>query len=88
MVESESGRPAHTAGEKLKVFISYSRKDSTFAEDLVAALEACGFAPFLDKHDIAPGEPWEARLGRLILQSDTLAFVISPDSVSSDRLIS
>jgi hypothetical protein len=47
----------------LKVFISYSRRDSAeFADELVAGLELAGFAPFLDRYDIAPGEDWEARL--------------------------
>ena len=33
-------------GEKLKVFISYSRRDSAaFADELVAGLELAGFAP-------------------------------------------
>ena len=50
------------ASEKLKVFISYSRKDSVaFADELVFGLELVGFAPFLDRHDIAAGEDWEAR---------------------------
>jgi hypothetical protein len=36
-------------GQKLKVFISYSRKDSSdFADELVAGLELAGFAPFLE----------------------------------------
>jgi hypothetical protein len=75
-------------GEKLKVFISYSRKDSTaFADDLLLALEDRGFAPFLDRHDIMPGEPWEARLGGLIEQSDSVVFVISPESMTSDRCV-
>ena len=74
------------AEEKLKVFISYSRKDSTaFADELLAGLEVAGFAPFLDRHDIAPGEPWEARLGGLIEQSDTVVFVVSPEAIKSDR---
>jgi hypothetical protein len=61
------------AGEKLKVFISYSRRDSAaFADELMAGLEVAGFAPFLDRHDIAAGEDWEARLGGLIAQSDTV----------------
>src|SRR5215471_14947466 len=68
------------AGEKLKVFISYSRKDSAeFSDELVAGLEYGGFAPFLDRHDIAAGEDWEARLGGLIAQSDTVVFVVSPE---------
>jgi uncharacterized membrane-anchored protein YhcB (DUF1043 family) len=76
------------AGEKLKVFISYSRKDSAdFADELVAGLEYGGFAPFLDRHDIAAGEDWEARLGGLIAQSDTVLFVVSPEAVKSDRCV-
>src|SRR6266511_3388091 len=74
------------AGEKLKVFISYSRRDSAaFADELVAGLEVAGFAPFLDRHDIAAGEDWEARLGGLIAQSDTVVFVVSPEAVKSER---
>src|SRR5262245_55203793 len=76
------------AGEKLKVFISYSRKDSAeFADELVAGLEYGGFAPFLDRHDIAAGEDWEARLGGLIEQSDTVVFVVSPEAVKSDHCV-
>lgn len=70
---------------KLKVFISYSRKDSDFAESLLEVLRTYGFAPFLDKHDIAPGEPWEERLSRLILAADAVVFVLSSDSVCSER---
>ena len=74
--------------EKLKVFISYSRRDaSEFADELVAGLELAGFAPFLDRHDISAGEDWEARLGGLIAQSDTVVFVVTPESVKSDRCV-
>src|SRR6478736_4729344 len=77
-----------SAGEKLKVFISYSRRDSAaFADELVAGLELAGFAPFLDRHDIAAGEDWEARLGGLIAESDTVVFVVSPEAVKSDRCV-
>ena len=72
--------------EKLKVFLSYSRRDSSdFAEELVAGLDLAGFASFLDRHDIAAGEDWEARLGGLIQQADTVVFVVSPEAVKSDR---
>jgi hypothetical protein len=74
------------AGEKLKVFISYSRKDSTqFVDELILGLEDRGFAPILDRHDIKPGEAWEPRLGGLIEQSDTVLFVVSPEAVKSER---
>jgi hypothetical protein len=46
-------------GQKLRVFISYSHRDSSdFADELVAGLELAGFAPFIDRHDIAAGEDW------------------------------
>jgi len=78
MAEADSG--------KLKVFVSYSRRDAgDFAEELVAGLALAGFAPFLDRHDIAAGEDWEARLGGLIEQADTVVYVVSPESVKSDR---
>jgi WD40 repeat protein len=74
--------------EKLKVFISYSRRDaSEFADELVAGLELASFAPFLDRHDISAGEDWEARLGGLIAQSDTVVFVVTPESVKSQRCV-
>jgi WD40 repeat protein len=79
---------ADASAEKLKVFISYSRKDSTeFADELVVGLEDHGFAPFLDRHDITPGEPWEVRLGGLIEQADTIVFVVSPEAVKSPRCV-
>jgi hypothetical protein len=55
------------------------------ADELLAGLKVAGFAPFLDRHDIAAGEDWEGRLGGLIGQSDTVVFVVSPEAVKSDR---
>jgi TIR domain len=53
-------RPA----EKPRIFISYARSDSSaLAEELVAGLEVANFEPYLDRHDIAAAEDWEARLG-------------------------
>jgi hypothetical protein len=71
--------------EKPKVFISYSRHDGDFVDELVAGLELAGFAPFLDRHDIAVGEPWEERLIGLIREADTVVFVVSPEAIKSER---
>jgi hypothetical protein len=72
-------------GDKLRVFISYSRPAEAFAQELVTGLEIAGFQPYLDKHDIAAGVEWETRLGRLIEATDTVVFVISSDAVASER---
>jgi hypothetical protein len=75
---------ATAAERKTNVFISYSRKDSEAADRLHAALTAQGLNPYLDKHDIAAGEDWKARLGGLIESADTMVFLISPDSIASE----
>src|SRR5262249_25525224 len=74
---------AKSADRKTRVFISYSRKDMNAAEMLVSALNVRGFEAYLDKKDILPGEPWQERLGGLILSADAVAFLISPDSIAS-----
>lgn len=80
---SEDRPPPPDAGA-LNVFISYSRDDLDFADQLVAALESCGFDPTIDRHGVSAGEDWKKRLGSLIHDSDTVVFVLSPASAKSD----
>jgi TIR domain len=70
--------------EKLRVFISYSRDDLDFADQLDTALRYYGFASTLDRHGISGGEDWQRRLSNLIRDADTVAFVLSPASAKSD----
>ena len=70
--------------KKLKVFISYSRRDLEFADQLTAVLKLQDFEPIIDRVGIHAAENWEARLSQLILQADIVVFVLSPDSASSD----
>jgi hypothetical protein len=83
-VAAAAAQPKAVA-EAAKVFLSYSRRDAGFADDLVAGLQACGFEAYIDREDIAPGEAWEARLSGLIAEADTVVYVISPHSVSSPQ---
>lgn len=73
-----------SAASKLKVFISYSRADAKFADELVAGLEFKEeFEVTLDRHSIIEGEDWKKRLGALIADADTVVFMLSPDSAQS-----
>jgi TIR domain len=72
-----------TQDRKTRVFISYSRKDKEFAQLLHDQLEAANFQPMLDQTDIAPGEAWQERLSKLILQADAFVFCVSPNSAAS-----
>jgi tetratricopeptide (TPR) repeat protein len=83
MSEASLASPVAADGDRAKVFVSYSRKDTAFARMLVEALTQRGFDPFLDTNDIAPGEPWQERLSGLLAAADTVVFCISPDWVAS-----
>jgi TIR domain len=68
---------------RLKAFISYSRSDEAFADELMLALQDRNFEVSLDRHSICEGEAWKVRLGALIADADTVVFVLSPDSARS-----
>ncbi|MCB1723390.1 MAG: toll/interleukin-1 receptor domain-containing protein [Gammaproteobacteria bacterium] len=68
-----------------KLFFSCSRVDLAFANELVTALEqSADFQILIDRIGIGHGEAWRERLGRLIVECDTLLFVLSPDRVASE----
>jgi tetratricopeptide (TPR) repeat protein len=83
MSEASLASPVAADGDRAKVFVSYSRKDTAFARMLVEALTQRGFDPFLDTKDIAPGEPWQERLSGLLATADTVVYCVSPDWVAS-----
>lgn len=68
---------------RLRVFISYSRKDLEFALLIVAALEARGVAPKIDTRDLPKLEDWRRELLGFIREADAIVFIISPASISS-----
>jgi hypothetical protein len=73
--------------DKLRVFISYSRDDEIFPDQLITALETCEFECVIDRQDISAGEDWRKRLGDLIVEADAVVFVVSRASVRSDTCI-
>ncbi len=72
-----------TFPKKIKVFLSYSRKDVDLAVLLQEQLEKLGYEVFRDVHDIAYGEEWRQRIKNLITKSDVVVFVLSPRSAES-----
>ncbi len=69
--------------ERLKIFISYSRRKSAGADALVDALEARGFDVIIDRRDLPIGEKWQAELSEFIRLSDTVIWLVSELSVRS-----
>ena len=66
-----------------RVFISYSRDDLEFADQLQVALKVAGFDAGIDLESISAAEAWERRLSNLIRGADTIVFVLSPSSAIS-----
>src|SRR5262249_28994082 len=75
---------ARNVEAKTRVFISYSRKDMAFADQVQGALKARGFEVFSDREEIYAFEDWWKRVEALIGRADTVVFVLSPDAVKSE----
>jgi hypothetical protein len=80
---TRAGQPASFDKGKLRVFISYSRDDLDFADQLTAALDFSGFECSIDREGISGGEEWKRKLVSLISEADTVVFVLTPNSARS-----
>ena len=69
--------------EKHDVFLSYSRVDEAFADEIYDALRAIGVDAWLDRRNIAGGADWEAEIRKGLNDSHMLLLLISPDSIGS-----
>ena len=65
------------------LFVSYSRKDKEFVRHLVDGLVGREKEVWVDWEDIAPTAEWMSEIELGIDASDSFAFVISPDSLTS-----
>ncbi len=65
------------------VFISYSRRETTFVDTLLDELEDRGVETWLDYHCLVPGKPWLEQIVSGIEGADVLLLVISKASMAS-----
>lgn len=88
MVSERNTRPSdvdQAPDSATKVFVSYSRQDSAFVDQLTDALQAeDDIHVFRDTSDILPSEEWWSRLAHLIEEADTVVFCLSERSLLSD----
>src|SRR6266700_843070 len=76
----QQGQPA---GPLFTCFISYSSQDHTFAEQVHADLERCGFRCWFAPHDMKIGDKIRQRIQDSIQEYDKLLLVLSEHSVES-----
>lgn len=82
--DSANPRSAGNGQPSLKVFISYARADTVFADELAAGLEYDGrYLVMIDRQSIIEGEDWKRRLGALIADADTVVFILTETSAKS-----
>jgi WD40 repeat protein len=78
-----SGDSSGTEPRVNEVFLSYSRRDKAFLQQLDAAFRAINYDPWIDWDDIKPTEDWWAAIQAGIEGCSVFVFVLSPDSVAS-----
>lgn len=66
----------------MDIFISYSSKYRDLCERLRLALDAEGHRCFVDRHELEPGQPFDAELREAIADCDVFIFLVSPESVA------
>src|SRR5262245_5322848 len=67
-----------------RVFISYSRRNKTFAERVARDLSDAGLEVWVDFRQIQGGELWQNEIYRGIERAEMVVFCMSPDSVMSE----
>jgi formylglycine-generating enzyme required for sulfatase activity len=78
--------------DRLRVFLSYSRKDKGFTNCLAKSLTERGYEPDFDQSQFDPAnidsgisaeDEWWQRLQQMIAGADVMVFVVSPHSAAS-----
>ena len=66
------------------IFLSYSRRDRVFVEQLRAALEGLHRTVWVDLRDIPPSADWRDEIHQAITDSSVFICVLSPDYAASE----
>ncbi|MBI3158606.1 MAG: toll/interleukin-1 receptor domain-containing protein [Chloroflexi bacterium] len=68
---------------KSPIFISYSRREAPFVNDLVDHLEDDGFSVWLDYRSMVPGKLWAEQIEEGIRGADVILLVVSDAAMGS-----
>ncbi len=68
------------------IFISYSRREVGFVDDLVNHLEQEQHTVWLDYRSLVPGKPWLDQIHEGIANSNIILLIVSKASIASDNV--
>jgi len=70
-----------------QLFLSYANEDESQARELYNRLKERGHKPWMDKHDLLPGQEWELEIRRAIQNADFFIALMSRDSVTKKGFV-
>ncbi len=68
---------------KPNIFMSYSRREVGFVDQLTGRLEEEGFQVWLDYRSLIPGSPWKTQIEKGLDESEVILLVVSKESMAS-----
>jgi hypothetical protein len=78
----------HSQGQEIvmtkNIFISYSRRELGFVDDLVGRLEGENYHVWLDYRALIPGSPWNVQIDKGLKEADTVLLVVSKAALASE----
>jgi len=69
------------------IFMSYSRRELGFVDDLVTKLEGEGYYVWLDYRVLIPGSPWNVQIEKGLNEADTVLLVVSKAALASEYVV-
>lgn len=73
----------HEIDEKKDVFISYSHKDSTYANKLIKELTKYGLSVWIDQQSIEYGTDWKDEINKGLIECHVIIIIVSDNSKNS-----
>lgn len=77
----QTGRVSLREANRLRIFIAYASEDIAAASSLYKELRARGYAPWLDRKRLLPGQNWPRRIEDAIANADFFLACFSSNSV-------
>jgi TIR domain-containing protein len=69
-----------------EIFLSYSRNDQEFADQLTQSLQEHGVQVWVDRQNIQAGEAWRAAISHAIATCDAFLVILSPQCIVSKNV--
>jgi hypothetical protein len=73
---------------KPRIFLCHASEDKERVKELYRQLEEAGYHPWLDKHDLLPGQKWEVEIKRILRDPYNLVVVcLSGNSITKRGVV-